>query len=109
MKKLSLFLFVILSFSAKLNAQNAQEIFLENLGAFERLANENASINLNTVYEARKFLIDITGISYKMEKPFDMPVFPPDKTIKKWRVWFEKNKDLLYYDEKEKIVKVQKK
>ncbi|MFD2938635.1 hypothetical protein [Flavobacterium notoginsengisoli] len=34
MKKLSLFLFVILSFSAKLNAQNAQEIFLENLGAF---------------------------------------------------------------------------
>ncbi|MBL0736834.1 hypothetical protein JI750_08080 [Flavobacterium sp. GN10] len=109
MKKLSLFLFVILSFSAKLNAQNAQEIFLENLGAFEQLANENASINLNMVYEARKFLIDITGISYKMEKPFDMPVFPPDKTIKKWRAWFEKNKDLLYYDEKEKIVKVQKK
>jgi hypothetical protein len=111
MKKITLVLFMIfLSFSGKVSAQNAQAIFLENLESFERLSkNENESINLNTVYEARKFLIDVTGITYKMEKPFDMPIFPPDKTIKKWRSWFEKNKDLLYYDEKEKEVKVRKK
>jgi hypothetical protein len=111
MKKLSFVLFIILlSFSSKVNSQNAQTIFLENLESFERLSkNENESISLNTVYEARKFLIDVTGITYKMEKPFDMPVFPPDKTIKKWRSWFEKNKDLLYYDEKEKVVKVREK
>ncbi len=111
MKKLILLFFIILvSFSIKINAQNAQSIFLDNLESFERLAkNKNESISLNKVYEARKFLIDITGITYKMEQPFDMPVFPPDKTIKKWRSWFEKNKDLLYYDEKEKEVKVIKK
>ncbi|OXB22667.1 hypothetical protein B0A80_15325 [Flavobacterium tructae] len=111
MKKLTFVLFMILlSYSSKVDAQNAQAIFLENLESFERLSkNENESISLNMVYEARKFLIDITGITYKMEKPFDMPVFPPDKTIKKWRSWFEKNKELLYYDEKEKEVKVRKK
>ncbi|CAI2767193.1 hypothetical protein ACHRVW_08330 [Flavobacterium collinsii] len=111
MKKLTIILFLILlSFTNKVNAQNAQAIFLDNLESFERLANnENESISLNKVYEARKFLIDITGITYKMEEVFDMPVFPPDKTIKKWRSWFEKNKDLLYYDEKEKEVKVRKK
>ncbi|QSB26254.1 hypothetical protein [Flavobacterium sp. CLA17] len=111
MKKLTFLLFIILlSFSSKVSAQNAQSIFLENLESFERLAkSENESISLNMVYEARKFLIDVTGITYKMEKPFDMPVFLPDKTIKKWRSWFEKNKDLLYYDEKEKEVRVRKK
>jgi hypothetical protein len=111
MKKLTIILFLILlSFTNKVNAQNTQAIFLDNLESFERLANnENESISLNKVYEARKFLIDITGITYKMEEVFDMPVFPPDKTIKKWRSWFEKNKDLLYYDEKEKEVKVRKK
>jgi hypothetical protein len=111
MKKLTIILFLILfSFTNKVNAQNAQAIFLDNLESFERLANnENESMSLNKVYEARKFLIDITGITYKMEEVFDMPVFPPDKTIKKWRSWFEKNKDLLYYDEKEKEVKVRKK
>ncbi|MCC9019000.1 hypothetical protein [Flavobacterium lipolyticum] len=111
MKKLTIILFLILlSFTNKVNAQNPQAIFLENLESFERLSkNENESISLNMVYEARKFLIDITGITYKMEEAFDMPVFPPDKTIKKWRSWFEKNKDLLYYDEKEKEVKIRKK
>ncbi|PWB22858.1 hypothetical protein [Flavobacterium sp. HTF] len=111
MKKLTFVLFVIfLSFSNNVNSQNAQGTFLDNLESFERLANnENESISLNKIYEARKFLIDITGITYKMEEAFDMPVFPPNETIKNWRSWFEKNKELLYFDEKDKIVKVRKK
>lgn len=110
MKKLTFILIItLLSFSNKINAQNAQAIFLDNLESFERLEkSENESISLNKVYEARKFLIAITGITYKMEEPFDMPVFPPNKTIIEWRSWFEKNKDFLYYDEKEKEVKVRK-
>ncbi|AWA31122.1 hypothetical protein HYN48_14050 [Flavobacterium magnum] len=97
-------MFAIISFSV--NAQNAQDIFLENLTAFENLKNESQSIDLNTVYEARQFLIEVTGISYEMEKPFEMPIFPSDKTLIDWRNWYEKNKAKLYWDENDQKVKV---
>ena len=111
MKKTQFVLLILLIFfSFNLSAQNPQEIFLENLTAFENLQkDENASISLNMVYEAREFLIELTGISYEMEKSFDMPIFPPDKTLKEWRTWFELNKEKLYWDKKDKKVKAKKK
>lgn len=105
--QLTFLLFTI--FSLNLNAQNAKDIFLENLTAFEKLKDENESISLDRVYESREFLIEITGITYELEKPFDMPAFPPEKTLKDWRAWYETNKDRLYWDEKEKKIKVHKK
>ena len=96
-----------LLFFLNINAQDAKKIFLDNLTVFENLQkDENASVDLNTLYEAREFLIKTTGITYEMEKPFDMPVFPPNKTVEDWRNWFEKNKEKLYLDKKSKKVKV---
>lgn len=107
MKYSLLFLFAFISFN--ISAQNAKEIFLENLTAFENLQkDENASISLNMIYEARKFLIELTGISYEIEKSFDMPISPPEQTLKDWRNWFEQNKEKLYWDKKSKKVKVRK-
>ncbi len=104
--KLLIQIFFILLFSS-VSAQDAQKIFLENLTVFESIAKDkDAAIDLNTLYEARHFLIQTTGIKYEMEKSFDMPIFPPNKTIENWRNWFENNKEKLYWDEKLKEVKV---
>ncbi len=104
--KLSILIFSLLLFS-NVNAQDAKKIFLENLTVFENMAEDkDAVIDLNTLYEAREFLIKTTGITYEMEKSFNMPIFPPKNTIKNWRDWFEKNKDRLYWDEKLQEVRV---
>jgi len=104
-------LFILLFFSIlSVNAQKtekAQKIFLENLTALERVSNdENEGIDLNTLYEARSFLLKTTGIKYELEKTFDMPIFPPKEILKAWRDWYEVNKDKLYWDRKTESVKV---
>ncbi len=106
MKKLHIALTLFISFFyINLNAQNAKEIFLENLAVFEEL-DKGGSVNLNSIYESREFLIDITGITYQMENTFDMPKLPPTETIEEWKSWYDKNKEKLYWDKKEKKVKV---
>lgn len=106
MKKLHLALILFISFFyTNLNAQTAQEIFLENLAVFENLK-KGGSTDLNRVYESRAFLIEITGITYQMENSFDMPKMPPHETIEEWKSWYDKNKEELYWDKKEKKVKV---
>lgn len=90
------------------NNQNAQNIFKENLAVFEKIAN-GEDVNLNSIYEAREFLIGITGISYEMEKSFDMPILPPQQTLNEWKTWFEKNKERLYWHKRKKEVRIKNK
>ncbi|TGD57306.1 hypothetical protein [Flavobacterium humi] len=102
---LILFIFSTLSVTAQ-KTENAQKIFLENLAVLEKVSNdENESIDLNTLYEARSFLLKTTGIKYELEKDFDMPIFPPKEILKAWRDWYDKNSDKLYWDKKTKSVK----
>ncbi len=110
MKKIKLSLLIFFVFiSFNIFSQNAKEIFLENLTVFESLQkDENAAVNLNQLYEAREFLITVTGISYEMEKSFEMPIFPPDKTLKSWRNWYDKNKEKLFWNKESKKVEVLK-
>ena len=112
MKKTS-YIFLIYSFSLfnslfAQNNQNEQDIFKKNIAVFEKLAN-GEDTNLNSIYEAREFLIRITGISYEMEKSFDMPILPPQQTLNEWKTWFEKNKERLYWHKRKKEVRVQNK
>jgi hypothetical protein len=90
------------------NNQNAQDIFKENIAVFEKLAN-GEDANLNSIYEARGFLIRVTGISYEMEKSFDMPILPPQETLNEWKTWFEKNKECLYWHKRKKEIRVKNK
>ena len=85
--------------------KNAEEIFKENIAVFEKLSN-GVDANLNSIYEAREFLIRITGISYEMEKSFDMPILPPQQTLNEWKAWFEKNKNRLYWHKRKKEVRI---
>ena len=106
---LFLFLFSNLFANAQ-ESEKAQKIFLENLTALENVYNdENEGIDLNTLYEARSFMLKITEIKYELEKDFEMPIFPPKEILKAWREWFETNKQELYWDKKTKSVKVKKK
>ena len=103
-----LLLFSIFSVTAQ-ETEKAQNFFLENLIALEKVSNnENEVIDLNTLYESRDFLLRITGIKYELEKPFDMPIFPPKEILKAWRKWYETNKEKLYWDRKTDTVKVLK-
>lgn len=105
MRLLILFLLVNL---LPARAQNAQEIFLNKLTAFENVAYEKHEIDMNGLYETRGFLIEVTGITYEMEKTFEFPIFPPDHILKAWRAWFEENKYKLYWDVQRKTVAVRK-
>jgi hypothetical protein len=108
MKKLGYMLLLLtLALSTDLKAQNAQELFRKNLSVFDDIE-KGKSFSLNMIYESRAFLIDLTGIKYQMEKEFEMPIFPPKKTIKEWKNWFEKNKNNLYWDDSDKKVKLKK-
>jgi hypothetical protein len=103
MKNLNLLFLFLISLAS--NAQDSQKIFLKNLSVFENLS-EDGGVSLNTIYEARDFLIAVTSITYETEKSLDVPIFPPQKTVKEWRTWYEKNKNKLYWDNKKKTVKV---
>src|SRR6476620_1132601 len=104
-KFLYIFLLVTISTFSKLNSQNAPAIFEQNLSVVESLYKGQA-FDLNTIYDARSFLIDVTGIKPEIEKSFDMPIVPSKKIVKSWRKWYKKNKQRLYWDEVEKKVKV---
>ena len=80
--------------------KNAEEIFKENIAVFEKLSN-GEDANLNSIYEAREFLIRITGISYEMEKSFDMPILPPQQTLNEWKLGSKKIR-IAYIGIKEK-------
>lgn len=54
---------------------------------------------MTTFIDANKFLATVTGIKANA-------LFAKDEIVKEWRAWFEKNKEKLYWDEKEKMVKV---
>ncbi len=59
---------------------------------------------LPPLYEARTFLIELTGITYYMEQPLENMLLPPDKTMSEWMKWFEDNQDKLYWDKNRKKV-----
>lgn len=97
-----LLLFFIVFASTTVYSQNAKEVFLGHLEMYENYIKgkyDNQIMDMTTFIDANKFLATVTGIKTNA-------LFAKDEIVKEWRVWFEKNKEKLYWDEKEKMVKV---
>ena len=97
-----LLLFFIVFVSRTVYSQNAKEVFLGHLEMYENYIKGkyvNQIMDMTTFIDANKFLATVTGIKTNA-------LFAKDEIVKEWRVWFEKNKEKLYWDEKEKMVKV---
>jgi hypothetical protein len=103
MKKILCILLLIIS--GNFYSQNAQKIFDENLNIIERFRN-GETIPGTGLDDAVKFLEEITSIKSFVDQQFDGIIIPTEKNLKSWKKWYEKNKELLYWDENSKKVKV---
>lgn len=104
------YLVLLVFFSCKssdIQIKKAQEIYLNHLQTIESFVKvESNSIEGNTLDEAILFLESITSISSSVTQNYDPQKFPSQQNLDDWKMWYSENKQLLYWDDLDKKVKI---
>ncbi len=108
MKLLTCICVLLSTISCKsITAQNdPQKIFQEHIKVIECLLKGEEVHNLKSTVE---FLEETTDIKSEVDFGWEIMYSPTDQNLKDWKDWFKKNKNRLYWDEKEQKVKVKEK
>ena len=105
-----LFSIFLLSFTCK-NYQDksknkAQREYLLNIKVVETFIKKKRKDVEDPLDEAVIFLQGLTGIESDFIPGWEPFVIPSSQNLKDWKDWYKKNKEKLYWDNKEKAVKV---
>jgi len=97
----------LLFFSCKtLNNQN-QKACDEFLLIYNNLVKFKENNYTGTIFNSDvRRLVELTGIKCDYLEGIDIRYQPSEQNLIDWKVWYEKNKDRLYWDEIVKKVKV---
>ncbi len=103
LKYLFIFLFI---FGQNINAQNSPRIFELNLGMISNYLHIQGGKNIKQerIQEAVDFLEEITKI--KCDKNLETVREPSERNYIDWKNWLEINKERIYWDEKQKKIKL---
>lgn len=87
-----------------------QQQYIENLKIVKKYLDlkDGDTIKLN-IQDACYFLEEASDIKINMVCSFDPTYFPSEQNYLDLKTWFQENKSFLYWDKKEKKVKVKKK
>lgn len=86
----------------------ALNIVKSNLDTIEAFMKNQAPKPIRNVLIAAKFLSDLTGIPSSSGGGYAGPNTPNDQDVYNWKIWFELNKNYLYWNEKLRIIILQK-
>lgn len=76
---------------------------------YERLENFSKNNYVGQIKETDVFFIEkLTNIECNYTEGFDILYEPTEQNLRDWKKWYDKNKDKLYWDEKEEKVKLRK-
>jgi len=88
------------------NYTKSQKIYIKNIKLIDDyVLHEKAIKNGIDLESAVKFLEKLTDIKSDVDD-FEFMIEPSEKNLKQWKKWFKKNKEKLYFDEKEQKVKI---
>jgi hypothetical protein len=109
MKKSILFILFVIFYSCKTidcNDTKACNFYLEKYNRVENYCNKNF---VDTIDNADIiFIVELTKIMPDYIEGIDIVYTPSRKNLKDWKKWYDKNKDMLYWDEIEQKVKLRK-
>lgn len=92
------------------NSQNkAIKIFENNLLIVENYLNSKET-KIVELKSSAEFLREISGIEYYVDfDSYELSKVTSKKDLRKWKKWFKKNGEYLYWDENEEKVKLKNK
>jgi hypothetical protein len=110
MKKIFLAFFVI-SVSNFSNAQTNQDIqskVEENIKIVENFFSlkPGETLGPNVLQNACHYLSNVTGIKCPMFNDWEPTYAPNEKVLAKWKKWFAKNKNKVFWDEDSETYKI---
>ena len=104
------FTIIILSSCSSYNNLNkSQTIYISHLNKIEYFVknkDREISLDLGGLFPSIKLLENLTKIKSDLSESFESFPIPTRKNFKQWRNWYKINKDKLYFDETERIIKV---
>jgi len=87
----------------------ACKIFCDNLAVIKESVEKKTTVNASKISEAISFLEQVTLIKSTSDGNFFGRFNPTKQDFNNWNQWFKKNKQMLYWDEKEQKVKLKAK
>ncbi|MDB5157908.1 MAG: hypothetical protein JWR50_2615 [Mucilaginibacter sp.] len=89
--------------------QKASKLIEEKLYIIEQKVRHDSTLNFNEIEPAILFLEQTTGIRSESNGDYIGRYQPTLNDYKKWKNWFELNRDRLYWDSQEQKVRVRDK
>ena len=107
MKNIIFLYLIIFGVHQSVNSQNkAVKIFENNLMVIENYLNKKET-KIDELKSSANFLQEVTGIKYYINfESYELSEVTSKKDLENWKKWLEKNKEKLYWDEKERKVKL---
>jgi len=92
--------------SSECNDEKACTFFTEQMNVIEASIKGDDSLNVESINTAILNLEEITNITSSSDGNYLGRFNPSKKDFKNWRDWYKSNKHRLYWDDKEKKVKL---
>ncbi len=108
MRKTIYLILVIVIFACTNQKQvenRAQAIFNNNILVIEKYL-KGETIEGTGLNDSVLFLEGLTGIKSDIFEGIDKLLDPTEKNLQDWKNWYKNNKNLIYWDEKEKKVRL---
>lgn len=85
----------------------AKEVFENHMSIVSEFINAEVDVlDGDKLAESVSFIEQLTGINSSITEEYDPMKIPSNEDFEKWKKWYEDNKNLLVWDEKDKVIKV---
>nr|WP_294793142.1 hypothetical protein [uncultured Mucilaginibacter sp.] len=92
-----------------LKDDKACKMFSDHLAVIKESVEKKKPVNASKINEAISFLEQVTLIKSTSDGNYFGRFSPNEQDFNNWNQWFKKNKSMLYWEEKERKVKVKSK